>query len=397
MHVTVHPGLLSGTVTPPPSKSQAHRLVLAASLADGLSVIRNLAPSRDVSATVSCMTALGAKVDWSDRSAEIRGTGPEGGPLPELFCGESGSTLRFLIPVALALRGGGVFRGKGRLMQRPLEPYFEIFREKGIAFSKNDDTLTVQGCLTPGTYRLPGDVSSQFITGLLFALPGLCGESRIVLSSPLESAGYIDMTLDALRRFGVETAWEGAARIRIPGGQRYLPQDIRVEGDWSNAAFFLALGVPVTGLAADSLQGDRVCVEYFRALDQGPAELSLADCPDLGPVLFAYAALHHGGTFTDTRRLRIKESDRGAAMQEELRKFGIRMEVLDNRISVGSGVRPPQEPLYGHNDHRIVMALAVLCVKIGGTICGAQAVRKSFPDFFRRLRNLGIRAEETEP
>ena len=163
-----------------------------------------------------------------------------------------------------------------------------------------------------------------------------------------------------------------------------------VEGDWSNAAFFLALGVPVTGLDPDSLQGDKVCVDYFLALEAGAAEADLSDCPDLGPVLFACAAAHHGGRFTGTRRLRLKESDRASAMAEELRKFGVPVTLEENTVAVGTGLRAPAEILDGHNDHRIVMALSVLCARTGGTIRGAEAVNKSFPDFFERLQQLGI-------
>ena len=202
------------------------------------------------------------------------------------------------------------------------------------------------------------------------------------------------MTMAALRVFGVETRWLDRESISVSGRQTYqFRPDVTVEGDWSNAAFFLALGVPVTGLDPDSLQGDRVCAEYFAALRRCAAALDISDCPDLGPVLFAFAAAHRGGTFTGTRRLRMKESDRGAAMAEELRKFGVEVRVGENTVTVGGGLRAPTEALDGHNDHRIVMALAVLCTLTGGTITGAQAVRKSFPDFFERLRDLQIEME----
>ena len=187
MNVTITPGLLRGAITPPPSKSQAHRLLIAAALADGESRIEHLADSQDIQATRRCMAALKAP----------------GEDLPVLDCGESGSTLRFLIPVALALRGGGRFTGRGRLMERPQKPYFDLFDEKGIAYRQEDGVLTVQGRLTPGTFALPGDVSSQFVTGLLYALPLLEGDARITLTTPLESRGYVDMTLEALERFGI--------------------------------------------------------------------------------------------------------------------------------------------------------------------------------------------------
>jgi 3-phosphoshikimate 1-carboxyvinyltransferase len=232
------------------------------------------------------------------------------------------------------------------------------------------------------------------VSGLLFALPTLEGDSVIRLRPPVESRSYIDMTMAALRAFGVETSWLDRVTIAVPGRQVYAWRSaVTVEGDWSNAAFFLALGLDVTGLDPESLQGDRVCTEYFAALRRGPAELDIADCPDLGPVLMAYAAAHRGGVFTGTRRLRMKESDRGWAMAEELAKFGIRVDVEENRIAVSGGLHAPTETLDGHNDHRIVMSLAVLCTRTGGTIAGAEAVKKSFPDFFERLQDCKIEME----
>ena len=272
MQVTIYPGALSGSVTPPPSKSQSHRLVLAAALAAGESRITKLGRSRDITATLDCVRALGAEVRLAGDTAEISGIreGPE--ELPQMDCGESGSTLRFLIPVALAAAGGGVFYGRGRLMQRPQEPYFAIFREKGIAFSQNGDTLTVRGSLTPGIYRLPGNVSSQFITGLLYALPLLDGDSEILLTTELESAPYVDMTLDALERAGVRVV-SGAKGWHVPGNQRFRPLRMQVEGDWSQAAFFAAArfpgdGIRLLGLDPASRQGDRCLLDMETRLRQ---------------------------------------------------------------------------------------------------------------------------------
>jgi 3-phosphoshikimate 1-carboxyvinyltransferase len=284
-------------------------------------------------------------------------------------------------------------KGSPRLLSRPLSVYEEIAEKQGLTFERGPEGLTVCGRLKPGTFPVEGGISSQFISGLLFALPLLEEDSRIELIPPVESRSYIAMTREALRRFGVRTEQEGENTLLIPGRQRCTARTETVEGDWSNAAFFLAMGLDTEGLEEDSLQGDRVCREYFRALEQGRAELDLSDCPDLGPVLFAFAALHHGGVFTGTRRLRLKESDRGEAMKQELAKFGIKMAVEEDRITVGCGVRPPEEELCGHNDHRIVMALSVLCVQTGGTIRGAEAVAKSFPDYFTQLKNTGVRME----
>ena len=218
MNVTITPTLLHGAVTPPPSKSQAHRLLLAAALADGTSTLSNVAFSQDIQATVRCLEALGAAVrQEGDRLAVtgLAGQMASGKELPELDCGESGSTLRFLIPVALAVRGGGVFTGHGRLMERPQEPYFDIFREKGISYEQQDGTLNVKGQLTPGVYTLPGNVSSQFVTGLLYALPLLPGDSEIHLTTPLESADYVYMTMEALKAFGVAVEYDGERTFRV--------------------------------------------------------------------------------------------------------------------------------------------------------------------------------------
>ena len=395
MTVTIRPSSPSGAVAAPPSKSMAHRLLICAGQAIGEKTVHGVAPSEDVLATMDCLRALGVRCEHSGGDVRVSGytlhCSADGTVLP---CRESGSTLRFFLP--LCLFGPPItLTGSRRLLARPLDVYGDICKRQGIRFAQGETSVTVEGRLTPGEFRLPGDVSSQFVSGLLFALPGLDGDSVIRLRPPVESRSYIDMTMDALHAFGVETRWLDRETISIPGRQCYaFRSDVTVEGDWSNAAFFLALGVPVTGLRADSLQGDRVCVDYFKALDAGNAELDISDCPDLGPVLFAYAAMRRGGTFHGTRRLRIKESDRGWAMYEELAKFGVPMELAGNSVVVGCGLHTPTEVLDGHNDHRIVMALSVLCTRTGGTIAGAEAVNKSFPDFFERLQQLGIEVEK---
>lgn len=394
MTVTILPSKPRGSVAAPPSKSMAHRLLICAGQAIGTQTVHGVAPSEDILATVDCLRALGVTCDLRGGDAVLTGytlhCGEKGAVLP---CRESGSTLRFFLP--LCLFGPPVtLTGSARLLARPLDVYADICEKQGIRFEKGERAVTVRGTLSPGEFRLPGDVSSQFVSGLLFALPRLDGDSVIRLRPPVESRSYIDMTMAALRLYGVETRWLDRETIAVPGRQvcAFRPE-VTVEGDWSNAAFFLALGAEVTGLDPDSLQGDRVCAAYFDALRQGPITLDIADCPDLGPVLMAFAAMHRGGTFTGTRRLRIKESDRGWAMYEELQKFGVPVSVGENEISVGCGLRAPSEPLSGHNDHRIVMALAVLCARVGGTIEGAEAVSKSFPDFFERLKDLGIEME----
>ncbi len=393
MTVTIHPSAPSGSVAAPPSKSVAHRALVCAGLAAGKSVIHGVAPSQDVLATVDCLRALGASCALSGDTASVDGTGFLAATQP-LACRESGSTLRFFAPLCLLDGRERTLTGSERLLERPLSVYEELCRERALLFEKSATSLRLRGRLTHGVYEFAGNVSSQFVSGLLFALPRLDGDSLIRLRPPVESRAYIDMTIDALRDFGVTAAWRDEATIEVFGNQTFVPRELTVEGDWSNAAFFLALGAKVTGLREDSLQGDRVCVEHFARLRAGEAEIDLSGCPDLGPVLFAYAAARHGGIFTGTRRLRIKESDRVETIRAELAKFGVTVDAEDDRVRVGGGLRPPKETLCGHNDHRVVMALSVLCAKTGGTIEGAEAVNKSFPDFFDKLRTLHIEVEE---
>ena len=384
MNVTITPGLLRGAITPPPSKSQAHRLLIAAALADGESRIDHLADSQDIQATRRCMAALKAP----------------GEDLPVLDCGESGSTLRFLIPVALALRGGGRFTGRGRLMERPQKPYFDLFDEKGIAYRQEDGVLTVQGRLTPGTFALPGDVSSQFVTGLLYALPLLEGDSRITLTTPLESRGYVDMTLEALERFGIRAECPDGRTLRVPGGQTYRPCRAAVESDYSQAAFYYAangLGgqVEILGLNPRSAQGDRCIVPYHMQLcGPGEAELDVSQCPDLVPPLAAHAALRQGITrIVNAARLRIKESDRLTAVTQVLTALGADVVEGADRLTITG----QPEGLAGgvtvdsHNDHRIAMMAAIAATRCAApvTIIGAECVAKSYPDFWEDYERLG--------
>ena len=313
MNIRITPGPLEGTVTPPPSKSQAHRAILAQMLAGG-GTVSNLAASQDIEATQRCAAALKTEEDG----------------LPLLDCGESGSTLRFLIPIALALRGGGIFTGRGRLMERPQKPYFDIFDEKGISYEQKDGVLTVRGELKPGEYRLPGNVSSQFVTGLLYALPLLEGDSEIVLTSTLESAGYVMMTENVLEKFGITSEEQDTGWV-IPGGQVYQPCDLTIEADWSQAAFwyaaeFLGNSVEISGMPKYSCQGDRKFSWFYRRLAM-PRNMGfpVADCPDLVPPLAAMAALRDGYTtyMSSAARLRLKESDRLASVTQALNALGV--------------------------------------------------------------------------
>ena len=396
MRGEIRPSRLSGCVKAPPSKSMAHRLLICAGLSDGESVVRNLAFSDDVKATISCLRALGAEIRLDGDTAYINGTdvGKALGRTAELDCNECGSTLRFFTPLCMLCGEERILKGSEYLMTRPMNVYEDIAREQDIRFEKAKDSLTVRGRLKSGIYNVRGDISSQFISGLLFALPMLPGDSKINIIPPVESRPYIGMTVSAMRQFGVNVV-ESGNRYCISGSQSYRATDVTVEGDHSNAAFFDALNclgsnVEVAGLKPDSLQGDRIYKELFERIKSQKGAIDISDCPDLGPILFAVAAANGGASFTGTRRLKIKESDRADAMRQELAKLGISVEVGENEAIVhGGGLKKPSEPLSGHGDHRIVMSLAILATLTGAVIDGAQAVNKSFPDFFEKLTALG--------
>ena len=412
MTITITPTKLSGAVTPPPSKSQAHRLLIAAALARGESVIENVAFSQDIEATLRCLEELGAGFERDGSTVTVRGMGANVmSPLrrmayPHLDCGESGSTLRFLIPIALAVRGGGIFHGSGRLMERPLKPYFDLFDEKGIFYEQKDGVLTVSGLLEPGEYRLPGNVSSQFFTGLLFALPLLGGPSALIPTTMLESEGYIQMTLQAMARFGVMMP----AALSLPpqyhpgGNQTYTAANARVEGDWSQAGFwyaakFLGGGVELTGLDQNSTQGDRVIAYYGSELAKpGEAALDVSGCPDLVPPLAAMAALRAGETtrLTNAARLRMKESDRLASVTAVLNALGADVEEGSDCLTIrGKEALPGGVTVDSFNDHRIAMMTAVAATRCEKpvTITGAECVAKSYPDFWEEYERLGGQVE----
>ena len=396
---------VAGRIAAPPSKSMAHRAVLCAALAKGTSHLHHLAFSKDISATLGAAARLCARVTTGENDAVVEGLGrflPVDAPVD---CCESGSTLRFLIPLA-GLTGQEVtFTGRGRLMERPQEPYFVLFREKSIFYEQKDGVLTVRGKLTPGDYTLPGNVSSQFITGLLYALPLLEGNSRILLTTDLESRGYVDMTLDALEQFGVKAEYDGARTFHVPGNQYYQHRDLAIEADWSNAAFWygaVSLGcqVDIQGLNAYSVQGDMRIVPYFMKLQgEGPVDLDVSQCPDLVPPLAAMAALRAGETtrIVNAGRLRIKESDRLATVTEVLNALGGQVEEYEDYLVIhGQEKLAGGVTVSGHNDHRVVMSLAVLALAAGlpVTIDGAEAVAKSWPDFFDAARALGAEVNE---
>lgn len=401
MRVTIHPQKGNGIIAAPPSKSMAHRYLIGAALSEGKSRIENLSYSQDILATLDCLEVLGVELVRGEDWVEIQG-GSALIPQKTLLCRESGSTLRFFIPLCLLQGEAAILKGSSRLLERPLNVYKKLCEDCGFEFDQSNEEVRVKGALSAGDYSMPGDISSQFITGMIFALLKVNGQSRILLTGKVESGSYIDLTIAALSDFGFSVCRVGEREIEIDGTIAGKGRTIAVEGDYSNAAFFDALAVlghfvKIEGLRADSLQGDRIYREYFECLKKEGATLSLADCPDLGPILMAVASALNGGIFYDTARLKIKESDRGAAMAEELRKCGVEVLLEENRIIVPKGeLHGPREAFCGHNDHRIVMSLAVLCTLIGGTIEGAEAVAKSMPDFFEKLKELGIEVETDE-
>ncbi len=402
MDLTIYPAKLHGSITPPPSKSQAHRLIIGAALGEGSCTIENLAFSQDIMATLGAMVQLGAKFESNTpNSIRIHGMGGRfEGQQPSLDCGESGSTLRFLIPIALAAAGGGVFTGRGRLMERPQKPYFDLFDQKGIGYALEKGVLTVEGSLPAGEYALRGDVSSQFFTGLLYALPLAAGDSVIRSTTTLESRSYIDMTLDALAKCGIEVVVEGDC-FRVKGGQRYALADCAVEADWSQAGFFYAaLGVgndiEITGMNPYSVQGDMKIVPYYlKMLTGGDVTLDVSDCPDLVPPLAVQAALRGEGNttyITNAARLRIKESDRLTAVTTVLNALGADIEelpdglVIHGKDSLAGGVT-----VDSFNDHRIAMMTAVAATRCAAPVklTGADCVKKSYPNFWEDYEKLG--------
>ncbi len=398
MRVIINPSKAEGTVKAPPSKSLAHRALISGAFTGG-SEITNIAFSKDISATLSCLESLGAEIYINDDSVKIGSLDPMNAKdNAELFCNESGSTLRFMIPICLLSGKKITLKGAKRLFERPLGIYEDICKSQNILFEKKEDSLTVCGKLSSGNYRIPGDISSQFITGLLFALPLADGFSILEITGKFESASYIDLTIDVLSQFGIRIN-RMENRFIIPGNQKYKSCDYKVEGDCSNAAFleafnYLGGNVDVEGISQKTLQGDRVYKQIFEDIQNGKREFDLSDCPDLGPILFAFAAAKGGAKFNGTARLKIKESDRAEAMKEELAKFGINVIVEENTVTVENGIlNKPAEILNGHNDHRIVMSLAVLSTLTGGEIQGAEAVTKSFPDFFEILKTLKLGIE----
>ncbi len=401
MNVTIRRSKAQGTIIAPPSKSVAHRMLICGGLANSKSIITGINNSEDVQATLDCLAAIGVQYTHTGDVLEITGREvKKNKQIQEFYCRESGATLRFFIPLALLTGKKSIFYGTPNLLSRPLSVYQGICKEQDLMFVKEKERIILEGPLRAGNFKVQGNISSQFISGLLFALPVLKKDSQISITQPIESHSYIDLTLNVMKKFGMKIEWKNERTLYIPGGQKYSPIEGSVEGDYSNAAFFAALNVlggdiTIEGLDENSVQGDRIYSKYFEMIKRGTPSINISDCPDLGPILFALAAANNGGIFTGTRRLQMKESDRCNAMAEELRKFGVTVTVGEDDVVVfPKEFHRPTAVLNGHNDHRVVMALAVLCTVFGGEIAGAEAVNKSFPDYFEKLASVGIDVEK---
>lgn len=413
MNITITPKKLCGSVVAPPSKSMAHREIICASLAEGMSRIANISYSDDIIATIGCMRALGAYIKDNPDNIEVDGNREKMTSYLVLDCNESGSTLRFLLPVALVLNSGkNKFVGRGKLGKRPMEIYRDICGEQGIEYI--DDSaqnpynfldLTVQGQLKSGDFYIDGGISSQFISGLLFALPMLDGDSRIFIEGDLQSVGYLDLTMSALKSYGIDIQKEGNV-LYIKGNQKYLNHDSYVEGDYSQAAFFqvanhLGSRIDIIGLNKESLQGDKVITEFLQRLkDASPEENLVFDggnCPDIIPVFALACCLRIGHTeIVNVSRLRIKECDRLTATVEELKKLGANIEEREDTIVIDGVYKLSGGEVDSHKDHRMAMTLA-----IAATVCDkqvkikdAECVSKSYPDFFEVYAKAGGQVKE---
>ena len=415
MNCILEPAFLRGSVTPPPSKSLAHRAILCAALADGVSEIGNIAFSEDIKATLRAVRLLGAEVSEQNGGLVIKGAEKKE-KSGEIDCGESGSTLRFVVPLALAFGGDFTFRTRGTLnmQKRPMTPYLRYFHEQNIAFSSPDSfTLMARGKLAPGRYLLEGNISSQFLPGLLLALPLLDGDSEIVIEGVLESTGYVDLTLSALCDFGVSVENRDYAFFRIPGRQRYRSCHYTVESDYSQAAFFFAAGavggqVVVRGMREDSLQADRKILPILRNMgieiqktEEGlcavrrehfSSVIDASSCPDIIPIAALVAAVTEGTTeIVNAARLRIKECDRLAATVKELNAIGADLEEYPDKMIIHGKKSLTGGEFDSYNDHRMAMtaAIAAACCRNPVFLKDYQSVKKSYPDFFEVYRALG--------
>lgn len=414
--VKFSPFVPNGTVNVPPSKSDVHRAIICAAMANGVSRISPVALSNDIKATIGCIKALGADAVLENNVLTVDGTNMYKNKTALLDCGESGSTLRFFIPIAAVGNINATFVGKGKLPQRPIGIFTEALPKAGtVCKTEGGLPLEIKGQLKSGIFEIPGNVSSQFITGLLLALPILEGDSEIVLTSPLESVGYIAMTIRTMKQFGVniqatEKGWH------IKGGQSYKTCDYTTDGDWSQAAFFMVLGavsgkVTVNGVAKDSTQGDKKCAQILArfgakvtqldnevTVEKGELKAITIDAsqiPDLVPVLSVCAAFAEGTTkIINAERLRIKECDRLKATAELLNNLGGKVKELSDGLEITGVSSLKGGNVNGYNDHRIVMSAAVCAARSDEDITAtfAMSINKSYPDFYIDYNSIGGKA-----
>ena len=422
MKVKIKPKKLGGTIPIPPSKSYSHRAIIAAALATSnkdkeVSRIDNLKYSVDITTTTEIMENWGANIEIGEDFEIIKGNSGVVNPKDEYTqCNESGSTIRFLIPIGLSSNNKIVFDGKGKLVERPLDSYYKIFDEQGIKYSNNNGwlPLNVDGQLKPGKYEIEGNISSQYITGLLYALPLLNGDSELRINKTLESKGYIDLTLEILEMSGIKVVNNNYKSFFIKGNQKYNPFDYVIEGDYSQVAFWIVAGILGSEIKClhvkkDSLQGDREIIEIVQRMGGNveifddyiivkPSQtygtvIDISQCPDIGPILTVLAALSKGETkIINAERLRIKESDRITSIKTELNKLGANVEEVGDSLVINGVERlTGSTELSAWNDHRIAMSLAIASIKCDGEIVidEAESVKKSYPHFWEDFKKMG--------
>ena len=422
MKVKIKPKKLGGTIPIPPSKSYSHRAIIAAALATSnkdkeVSRIDNLKYSVDITTTTEIMENWGANIEIGEDFEIIKGNSGIVNPKDEYTqCNESGSTIRFLIPIGLSNNNKIVFDGKGKLVERPLDSYYKIFDEQGIKYSNNNGwlPLNVDGQLKSGKYEIEGNISSQYITGLLYALPLLNGDSELKINKTLESKGYIDLTLEILEMSGIKVVNNNYKSFFIKGNQKYNPFDYVIEGDYSQVAFWIVAGILGSEIKClhvkkDSLQGDREIIEIVQRMGANveifddyiivkPSQtygtvIDISQCPDIGPILTVLAALSKGETkIINAERLRIKESDRITSIKTELNKLGANVEEVGDSLVINGVERlTGSTELSAWNDHRIAMSLAIASIKCDGEIVidEAESVKKSYPHFWEDFKKMG--------
>lgn len=413
MNVLITPSRLAGSITIPPSKSQSHRAIIAASLSKGKSVINNVLLSDDVTATISAMQKLGVKIVQNNHQLIIQG-------ISRIYvaddnfidCNESGSTLRFLIPILSLSRQKIVITGKPGLLKRPMTIYEQIFKDRGLFYQQTDKSIIINGPLPADVYKIPGNVSSQFVSGLLFALPLLKENSKIEISGELESKEYVDMTISVLRTFGI-IIYEKDNEYLIPGNQQYKPTHLTIEGDFSQMAFFATAGligadIHCLGMSKNSLQPDQKYLDFVekmkghftwsnseiifhRSVTAGTS-IDVSQSPDIAPILAVLGALSSGTTIIENAaRLKYKESNRLSSTYETLKKMNIDVEMTDSSLVIKGKPTIDGGTFDSYNDHRIVMAIAIAAIRSNHPIIikNAEAVNKSYPTFFHDYQNLG--------